>query len=75
MFILEALSHILYRPVIVICGHSSFKPITEFNPAKTKPALYFFMYGGGPDFIVKAAVADKVSSYRLANLCGYLEIG
>ncbi|HCK04585.1 MAG TPA: hypothetical protein DHV86_07505 [Methylophilaceae bacterium] len=75
LFIFGVLGEVLYRPIVVISGIPEFKPITEFNSSKTKPPIYFLLYKTKDGlFVVKPALADKISSYKLSNFRGTLEI-
>ncbi len=73
-YIFEMLSEILYRPIVIITSLKGYRKITEFNADKSKIPFYFLLYSKNNTLIVRPAIADKISSYKLANLRGTLEI-
>ncbi len=74
LYIFEMLAEIIYRPIVVITALTGYKKITEFNADKKKPPFYFLLYNKNDTLLVRPAIADKISSYKLANLRGTLEI-
>ena len=76
LYIFEALSYILLRPITVISAlktHES-NPIQTFRPELTRPPFYFLLYEVNTEIVSKCAFLDKSEVFDIKQLRGTFEV-